>query len=68
MSLHKVSVRLITLALFLSFALLAAAPTATIPPADPERYLNDIKTLTQPKMEGRGEGTKGLARAEHVIA
>ena len=68
MSLQKVSARLITLALFLSVALLGAAPTATIAPADPDRYLNDIKTLTQPKMEGRGEGTKGLVRAEHVIA
>jgi hypothetical protein len=67
-SLHKVSARLINLAVFLSVALLAAAPTATIAPADPDRYLNDIKTLTQPKMEGRGEGTKGLVRAEHVIA
>lgn len=48
---------------------LAAAPTTTqVGPADPQRYLNDIKVLTQPKMEGRGDGSKGLIRAEHVIA
>src|SRR5947207_2079801 len=34
---------------------------------DPDRYLNDIKTLTTPSMEGRGAGTKGLTRAEHYI-
>ncbi|MBS1867985.1 MAG: hypothetical protein JSS69_18900, partial [Acidobacteria bacterium] len=27
----------------------------------------DIKTLTAPEMEGRGDGTKGLTRAEKVI-
>jgi hypothetical protein len=43
-----------------------ALPTA-VAPADAQRYLNDIKTLTQPNMEGRGEGTKGLVRAEHVL-
>ena len=36
-----------------------ALPTA-VAPADAQRYLNDIKTLTQPNMEGRGEGTKGF--------
>jgi hypothetical protein len=43
-----------------------AVPTA-VAPADAQRYLNDIKTLTQPNMEGRGDGTKGLVRAEHVL-
>jgi len=42
---------------------------ASTPPqsADPARYLNDIKTLAAPDMEGRGAGTKGLTRAEHLI-
>ena len=55
--------------LLLAVCLSAATsvPTA-VGPADAQRYVNDIKTLTQPKMEGRGEGTKGLMRAEHVIA
>jgi hypothetical protein len=45
----------------------AAAPTA-IGPADAQRYVNDVRALTQPNMEGRGDGTKGLVRAEHLIA
>jgi hypothetical protein len=45
-----------------------AVPLATqLAPADPQRYLADIKTLTEPKMEGRGDGLKGLTRAEHVL-
>jgi hypothetical protein len=55
-------------ALLLSVTMLLASPTATIAPADSQRYLDDIKLLTQPKMEGRGDGTKGLIRAEHVLA
>ncbi len=31
------------------------------------RYLDDIKALTTPAMEGRGDGTKGLTRAEHLL-
>src|SRR5271165_3430389 len=55
--------------LLLAVCLAAATPVPTVVgPADAQRYVNDIKTLTQPKMEGRGEGTKGLVRAEHVIA
>src|SRR5208282_3152900 len=51
------------------FALLAcafvslAAPPA-IPSADPHRFLDDIKALTTPAMEGRGAGSKGLTGAE----
>src|SRR5208283_4020087 len=54
------------------FALLAcafvslAAPPA-IPSADPHRFLDDIKALSAPAMEGRGAGSKGLTRAEHLI-
>lgn len=51
-----------------AFSLAFATPTTTqLSPADPQRYLTDIKTLTEPKMEGRGDGTKGLTRAEHVL-
>jgi len=46
-----------------------ASPTATqVAPASSQRYIADIKSLTAAKMEGRGDGTKGLGRAEHVIA
>lgn len=34
---------------------------------DAHRFVEDVKILTQPKMEGRGDGTKGLVRAEHVL-
>jgi hypothetical protein len=51
---------------FFAVAILVAA-SASIPQADPARYLDDIKTLASPEMEGRGAGTKGLTRAEHLI-
>ena len=56
-------------AVFLTALLAIAAPTTTtqIASVDPQRYLNDVKLLTEPKMEGRGDGTKGLVRAEHVL-
>jgi hypothetical protein len=57
--------RVATVFLF-AVALSVAAPTA-IGPADAQRYLSDIKILTQDKMEGRGDGTKGLTRAEHFL-
>jgi len=50
-----------------AFFLFTAAATP-VQQADPARYLNDIKSLSSPEMEGRGAGTKGLARAEHMIA
>jgi S1-C subfamily serine protease len=51
--------------LVLPFAAAGAPPT--LPAADPNRYLDDIKALTTPAMEGRGAGTKGLTRAQHLI-
>jgi aminopeptidase YwaD len=50
---------------FFIAALLAAASSA--PQADPNRYVTDIKALASPEMEGRGAGTRGLIRAEHLI-
>jgi hypothetical protein len=47
-------------------ATLLSASTAP-PKADATRYLDDVKILASPEMEGRGDGTKGLARAEHLI-
>jgi len=32
-----------------------------------EHYLDDIKTLSAPAMEGRGDGTQGLTRAAQLI-
>ncbi len=54
--------------ILLVFAVLALfAASTSVPQADPTRYLNDIKSLAAPNMEGRGAGTKGLTRAEHLI-
>src|SRR5579862_2399552 len=39
----------------------------TLSAADPVQYLNDIKSLTAPSMEGRGAGTKGIARAASLL-
>jgi len=54
--------------LFAVLALAAAAWAASsTQQADPNRYVNDVKELASPEMEGRGAGTKGLTRAEHLI-
>jgi len=52
---------------FLVFAFLSLAEPPAISTADPHRYLDDIKALTTPAMEGRGAGSKGLTRAAHLI-
>ena len=39
----------------------------TLSAADPVQYLNDIKSLTAPPMQGRGAGTKGIARAASLL-
>jgi hypothetical protein len=54
-----------TLLVFAALVFLTASTSG--PQADPTRYLDDIKTLAAPNMEGRGAGTKGLVRAEHLI-
>src|SRR5438552_19195104 len=46
-------------------AAMSALPQA--PQAESQRYLDDIKALTTPAMEGRGDGTKGLTLAAHLI-
>jgi len=52
---------------FIAVVLWSAAATAPAGQADPARVLNDIKALSAPEMEGRGAGTKGLARAKDLI-
>jgi len=52
--------------LILALVVLLAASTP-VQQADPARYLNDIKSLASPEREGRGAGTKGLTRSEHLI-
>jgi len=58
--------------LFLCFCVLAlstqlVSQVPKVGAADPVRYLNDIKALTTPAMEGRGDGTKGLEKAARLI-
>ncbi len=55
--------------ILLAFALTAllAGASTSIPQADSTRYLNDVKALASPEMEGRGAGTQGLTRAEHLL-
>jgi len=47
--------------------LLLALLFSAASPSDSRRYLDDIKALTTPAMEGRGDGTKGLSRAARLI-
>jgi peptidase M28-like protein/PDZ domain-containing protein/PA domain-containing protein len=56
----------VILALF-ALSLIAADTPTTVGTAEQQRFLADIKTLTRPAMEGRGDGTKGLTRAAHLI-
>jgi hypothetical protein len=53
--------------LILAFALLAAGIAVATDSADPKRYLEDVKALSAPAMEGRGAGTQGILRATHLI-
>ncbi|HZU44962.1 MAG TPA: M28 family peptidase [Terriglobales bacterium] len=46
----------------------ATSSLAAVPNANPNRYLEDVKTLSAPNMEGRGDGTRGLTRAANYIA
>jgi hypothetical protein len=48
-------------------ALFAASLAAATGTADPVRYLEDIKSLSAPVMEGRGAGTKGITLAMNLI-
>jgi hypothetical protein len=54
--------------LFAVLAVTAAVLAASsAPQADPNRYLLDVKALASPEMEGRGAGTEGIVRAQHLI-
>ena len=47
--------------------LLAVRAVADTGSADPKKYLDDIKVLASPSMEGRGAGTRGIVRAADYI-
>ena len=63
----RVTRALFAFALSALVTLQALAAPQSIGAADPSRYLDDIKSLTAPSMEGRGDDTKGLARAAHLL-
>ncbi|PYY04190.1 MAG: hypothetical protein DMG69_31120, partial [Acidobacteria bacterium] len=46
---------------------MAAVSLATVGSVDAQHYLEDVKALTSPAMEGRGDGTKGLTLAAQLI-
>lgn len=51
-----------------SAAFLLAAALALAADFDPQRYLEHVKILASPEMEGRGVGTVGLEKAARYIA
>jgi hypothetical protein len=55
------------LVLCLTLIVGAQAGVQAIGNADPNRYLADVKTLTAPAMDGRGDGTKGLSLAARML-
>ena len=55
------------LALSVLMAIQAPAAPQSLGSADPARYLDDIKALTAPSMEGRGDDNKGLERAARFL-
>jgi hypothetical protein len=60
---------LVTLALSVSVPVRAQAPASAFPlgKADATRYLETVKALASPEMEGRGAGTKGIERAAQLL-
>jgi aminopeptidase YwaD len=52
---------------FLALGLLAASAVTATDSADPKRYLDDVKALTTPAMQGRGDGSPGLTLAANLI-
>ena len=46
----------------------ALAQAQSVVSADPQRFLQDVKTLSAPQMEGRGDGSQGLVLAQNLIA
>jgi hypothetical protein len=51
----------------LTLSALVSAASQSLETADSARYLDDVKALTAPSMEGRGDGTKGLTRAATLL-
>lgn len=63
----RFSSRVLASFLALIVAAAASAQTLTVGKADPVRFLDAIKSLTVPTMEGRGDDTKGIALAAQLL-
>jgi hypothetical protein len=63
----QIGLRFPRVLLVLATAIVLVAASTAVQQADPARYLNDVKSLASPDMEGRGAGTGGLTRAQHLI-
>ena len=57
----------VLVAYFFAIPLSAQSAGPTVGTADSNRYIEDVKSLTAPAMEGRGDGTKGLTLAAHML-
>jgi len=63
-----VRARLLGVAFFTcALSVLPCAFSQSISNVDPTKYLEDVKALTTPAMEGRGDGSRGLSRAAHLL-
>src|SRR5262249_51233275 len=51
----------------LVLAFLISATSSLIGQSPGQHYLDDVKALSAPEMEGRGDGTDGLTRAAQLI-
>lgn len=60
---HKSAIAAAAVGLFL----VAAGSVTSCGQANPKLYLDDVKALTAPAMEGRGDGTKGLSLAARML-
>jgi peptidase M28-like protein/PDZ domain-containing protein len=63
---QRLAIRVLAL-FFLCTSLSATQELPKTLSADTKRYLDDVRALTTPAMEGRGDGTAGLTEAEHLI-
>ncbi len=59
--------QLLRILLICTFLVVLSGASTPVQRADATRYLNDVESLASPRMEGRGDGGKGLTLAEHLI-
>jgi hypothetical protein len=64
---YKSSVVALAIVCVLAIAGSAGPSDPTVVAADSKLFLEDVKTLTTPAMEGRGNGAKGLTLAAHML-